>query len=148
VLKRIVVVAVLLCLAGSAVSLAWTAWIVADERYWLDSVRGPAGPSGAPGAPGADGADGAPGATGPQGSPGEPGPQGESGADNAETLQVLGERLAALENDDATGALVLENERLRQRVRRLELRLQRVCDQLDADLGTFAEACAERAPGG
>ena len=50
-----------------------------------------------------------------------------------------------LENGDETASqLVLENQRLRRTLQRVQAKLDRVCTQLDTSFGTFGDACADQ----
>lgn len=128
-------------LALSAIAVGWVAWIVVEPRTWLDEIAGPQGPVGETGP---IGPVGPPGPTGPTG---QPGADGSDGADaespDAETLKLLADRLATLETTLASNDPVLETERLRRRVERLEFQLERFCQSLRPSFSSLIEACEE-----
>lgn len=125
-------------LAASAVAIGWVAWIVADQPRWLDEIQGPAGEQGVPGEPGPQGE------TGPRG---EQGPVGEPGTSaDVDTLNLLTERLAAVETDLASNDLGLEAERLSTQVEQLQTQLTDLCDRLRDSFLPVDDACPAGEP--
>ena len=133
--------------ALSAVAIGWVAWIVVEPKTWLDEIAGPRGPQGEMGTTGPTGPEGPAGPIGEQGAAGTNGTDGRGGADaespDAETLRLLADRLAALETSLASDDPVLQNERLRRRVERLEFQLARFCESLQPSFFSLAEACED-----
>ena len=72
---------------------------------------------------------------------------GADGADaespDAETLKLLADRLATLETSFASTDPVLENERLRRRIERLEFQLTQLCQSLQPSFSSLVEACQD-----
>ena len=97
---------------------ALEARVVALEEVGVGEIgpQGPQGETGPQGERGESGPQGEPGAQGPQGEsgppgpPGPPGPQGEPGADLTELVNILVDRVTALEAVDVP-AVVLTDER-------------------------------------
>lgn len=127
-------------LAASAVAIGWIAWIVADQPRWLDEIQGPAGVQGVSGEQGPQGS------VGPQG---EQGPTGEPGTSaDVETLNLLAERLAAVETDLASNDLGLEAQRLSTQLEQLETQVVDLCDRLRDNFQPVGDVCPAGEPAG
>ena len=144
-LTGLLILLLALNLAASAVAIGWIAWIVADQPRWLDEIQGPPGTAGATGEQGPQGETGPQGEQGPAGEPGVPGTSAD-----VDTLNLLAERLAAVETDLSSNDLGLEAQRLSTRLERLETQVVTLCDRLRDNFQPVDDVCppGEPASGG